>query len=134
MIASVIAFNQEVLGVQPKQQVTKLSWDDMWFTMKALNEEKEEFAQAWNDNDTVGQVDALLDSIYFALGALYKMGLSEQQIKETFDTVHLANMGKRAGISTKRNEEVTDAVKPEDWVSPEYQIRRILWLDTEDPE
>lgn len=132
MIKSVFEFNHHVLGINPKNDVSELNWDDMWFTVKALNEEKDEYAEAYASHDTVGQVDALLDSIYFALGALYKMGLSEQQIKACFDAVHQANMGKRAGVSTKRHVEVTDAVKPDEWVSPEFQIRRVLWLDTKD--
>lgn len=64
--------------------------------------------------DMAGMADALVDLVYFALGAAVMMGLPW---KELWDDVHRANMAKVAGI-THRNHKV-DVTKPPGWLPPQ---------------
>ena len=84
-----------------------------------------------NANSEVLQVDDSIDAIidlkYFAVGVLYKMGLSPDMQKACCTAVHSANMEKKLGTVAKRAVEgAADAVKPEGWVSPEERIIEIL--------
>jgi predicted HAD superfamily Cof-like phosphohydrolase len=78
-----------------------------------LREEVDEIFEAHDNGDIAGVVDGLVDVIYVALGTLLQMGIPPEW---PFDRVHEANMKKR-GEKTERHEH--DAVKPEDWQSPD---------------
>lgn len=125
MVNSVIRFNQQVLDIQPRELGVMVEGEAN-ATVKALVEESQEFADAYHDQDILGQVDALIDSIYFAIGGLYKMGLSGVQIDAAFEAVHQCNMKKKLGIVEKRNNPLGDAVKPQDWSGPEEALAEIL--------
>ena len=115
-----------MLGIEPRQlgMMPKAESD---ITAKCLREEVDEFELAVTEGDFIGQVDAMIDSVYFAVGALYKLGLNADQINACMDQVHEANMAKRKGVNAKRGDgSAADAVKPEDWVSPEERIGQIL--------
>jgi len=65
--------------------------------------------------------------MYFAQGILYKMGISDDEYQKIFEIVHAANMSKKPGVKEGREGfDAVDAVKPEDFVSPEDAIMRIL--------
>lgn len=119
----VVEFNRDIIGIQPRTK-GMLYLEELKFTAKALNEEQIELVEAHNGGDFIGCVDALLDSIYFAIGALYKMGLTPEQMERCMTAVHEANMTKKKGM-TKRGHE-NDAVKPETWIPPEERIGQIL--------
>jgi predicted HAD superfamily Cof-like phosphohydrolase len=129
MIKSVIDFNQRVLGIEPKAKAEPLEHQTVMFTYRALTEEADEFLSTGLDFDLPGQVDALIDSIYFAIGGLYKMGLTEKQIMECFFHVHDANMQKQIGVHKKRDTGEVDAVKPDGWRSPEQHFTRVLQIE-----
>jgi predicted HAD superfamily Cof-like phosphohydrolase len=92
----------------------------------SLNEELVEWTAAVAKGDIVGQVDALIDLMYFATGVLYKLGLSAEQIEQCVSAVHAANMTKRRGTNAKRDTGAADAIKPDGWVAPEQRIATIL--------
>lgn len=122
----VIDFNQTVLKIDPRTQGA-LSPPEFDITVKALREEVEEFIQAAHDSDYIGQIDALIDLQYFALGAMYKLGLTAEQINCCCTAVHKANMSKKLGVKASRGDgSAADAIKPQGWVSPEQQISDIL--------
>ncbi len=122
----VIDFNQTVLKIQPRIQCP-LSFPEFEITVKALNEEVQEFIQASKDSDYIGQIDALIDLQYFAMGALYKLGLTADQINRCCYAVHDANMTKKLGIKASRGDgSAADAIKPEGWEAPEVRIGAIL--------
>lgn len=122
----VIDFNQLVLKIQPRIQCP-LSFPEFEITVKALKEETEEFIVASQEADYIGQIDALIDLQYFAMGALYKLGLTADQINRCCYAVHDANMEKKLGIKPSRGDgSAADAIKPEGWEAPEARIGAIL--------
>jgi predicted HAD superfamily Cof-like phosphohydrolase len=127
MITDVIDFNQRVLKIEPRE-IGVMVEGEVKATVKALNEEAQEFQDAFEAQDILGQVDALLDGIYFGIGALYKMGLTAAQIEEAFTAVHDCNMHKKLGIVPKRDNPLGDAVKPEGWHGPEEALAHILGM------
>ena len=75
----------------------------------------------------VDQVDALVDTVIFALGGLARLGLTEEQAEACFNAVMDANFEKKRGTKESRAVEgVADAIKPEGWVGPEQRIKAIL--------
>ena len=75
--------------------------------------------------DLVGQVDALIDSLYFTYGSFVLMGVDPERI---FDIVHQANMGKIFPDGKAHFDPVTNKIlKPDNWeekYAPEPAIRR----------
>lgn len=123
MFRRVFDFNHQVLGIAPRLPAPLVGNEKEWL-VSCLKEEAEELAEAKN---CVHQVDALVDGIIFAIGGLYRLGLTEQQAKACLEAVMDANFEKRAGQKAGRVfEGVTDAVKPVDWVGPEDRIFLIL--------
>lgn len=126
VFTSVIDFNQRVLHVLPRP-LGLLSASEVDITAKCLREESDEFELAHDEGDFIGAVDALVDSIYFAIGGLYKLGLTAESIEQSILAVHSANMEKKLGINARRGDgSAADAVKPQGWVGPEERISAIL--------
>lgn len=98
--------------------------------VKCLIEEAEEFEAAHEEGNFVECVDSLIDSIYFAIGGLYKLGLSEEDALRVFELVHQANMTKVRGQKEGRiTGDAADAVKPDEWISPEAAIENYFFKD-----
>ena len=92
-----------------------------------MNEEVQEFSDAHIIGDYVGCVDAMIDLMYFAVGVMYKMGVTPDKINLCMTAVHESNMGKKLGVNYRRGDgKAADAIKPADWVSPEERISEIL--------
>lgn len=127
IFAKVAHFNHHVLEITPRP-VGLQSHEEARLSERQLIEEAEEFLDAVvEDKDVVKAVDACIDSIYFALGILYKMGVTEEKFDSIFEVVHNANMKKVMGKKANRQGfDAADATKPEDWVAPEVYIERIL--------
>jgi predicted HAD superfamily Cof-like phosphohydrolase len=126
VFTSVIDFNQRVLHVLPRP-LGLLNEAETEITAKCLREESDEFEAAIAEGDFIGAVDALVDSIYFAIGGLYKLGLTAESIEQSIFAVHNANMEKKLGVNARRGDgSAADAVKPEGWVGPEERISVIL--------
>ncbi|MGY3766341.1 pyrophosphohydrolase domain-containing protein [Vagococcus vulneris] len=72
----------------------------------------------------VGEVDALIDLLYFTFGTFVKMGINPEPI---FDIVHAANMGKLFPDGQPHYHDVTGKVlKPDNWerdFAPELKIK-----------
>lgn len=124
-IGDVVEFNQQILGVE-QRKLGPLSPNEHTHAYKCLNEELGEYCEAHAEGKFVDSVDALVDLLYFGIGALYKMGLTAQQIKEVCRAVHDSNMQKKLGAVDKRYTGAPDAVKPLGWVRPEAKIAEIL--------
>lgn len=123
MFKRVFDFNQNVLGIDPRLPLALAGNEKDWL-VGCLHEEAEELEDS---TDIVDQVDALVDSIIFATGGLYRLGLSVEQAEACVAAVMDANFQKKAGQKEGRiYEGVADAVKPEGWQSPETRIKEIL--------
>ena len=125
-----IMFNNQILGIKPRKPGLQ---DKKEFELSViqLKEEIGEFEDAYEDQDLVGCVDAMLDLKVFADGVLYKMGLLSDDIFECADAISRSNMSKRRGVNSTRvvstdNDAPADANKPEGWVGPEAEISKVL--------
>lgn len=124
-VQDVIEFNRDLLGIEQRTPAMMSVEEHTHLTM-ALQEELKEFNDAVVEGNVVGAVDAIVDLMYFAIGGLWKLGLSHTQMVHCMQAVHAANMLKRKGKVAKRYTGAADAVKPEDWVAPEEAIQEIL--------
>lgn len=123
MFRRVFDFNARVVGIQPRLPGFVPHGEKEWL-VGVLREEAQELLES---TDLVDQVDALIDSIVFAMGGLYRLGLTEEQARACFEAVMDANFEKKSGQKKGREVEgVKDAVKPEGWVGPEERIREVL--------
>ena len=75
----------------------------------------------------VGQVDALIDTLYFTYGSFVLMGVDPERL---FSIVHQANMGKIFPDGKAHFDPVTHKIlKPDDWeekYAPEPAIKKEL--------
>lgn len=87
----------------------------------------EELVEFMDSSDLEGQVDALTDLIYFAIGTFTLMGVKPEPF---FNIVHEANMGKLHEDGKPRFNDQGKIIKPADWESqyaPEPKIRKELF-------
>lgn len=80
-----------------------------------LLEEINEFLEAVDNEDIVEQADAMIDTIYFALGTLVEMGVKPEKL---FDIVQNANMSKLWEDGKPHYNELGKVIKPKGWVDP----------------
>jgi|AntRauTorcE11897_2_1112592.scaffolds.fasta_scaffold04098_5 predicted HAD superfamily Cof-like phosphohydrolase len=139
MVERVVHFNKEVLHISQRSPAP-LSDNEHKITMKCLLEEVDEYEEAYfmcmRDDEALKHdveaqhlshmIDAMIDNIYFAIGAMYKMGLTEDQIRRCFNAVDDCNVQKKLGKNAKRDTGAADAVKPEGWIGPEQKILKII--------
>lgn len=124
-ITAVQQFNRELLGVQ-QTGIRLLTDKERDYTHHCLVEEADEMRDAGMAQSVPKQVDAFVDSIYFALGGLYRMGLSPEQVLQCCMAVHEANMTKKKGVNERRDMGVEDVIKPATFVPPEEAIALLL--------
>ena len=117
--SQVQTFNKDILGIVPRS-VGVLPSNEFKLSHTQLTEEANEFLQAAENNDLIGCLDAIIDSLYFSYGILYKLGVDEDDLNKLFTIVHNANMGKKKGVKAGRegHGDAADATKPDDWKDP----------------
>lgn len=119
-------FNKEIVGVPTRDIGPIQDKEEVGYLVGCLREEIEEFEEAI-DQDFIGQIDALVDLIYFAVGGLTRMGIPSMLSRRIFAAVHDANMTKKGGKKLERSiQHDLDAIKPEGWVSPEERIIKLI--------
>lgn len=127
-------FNEGVLNLEfpPLGPMNKDVGDHL---VKCLIEEAHELLEAHDQQDLVKCVDALIDSIYFAVGGLQKLGLTQDEAIRVFELVHNANMTKKRGQKEGRIVgDAADAIKTAEWIPPENAIHNFLFCKGEDNE
>ena len=117
-------FNEEIINLKTVDTAHSLAGTRVDWFLNVVNEEAQEFEEAWKKADTVGMLDALIDMAYFVLGRVYECGFTEAQWNKCFSAVHECNMTKRKGNKGRGSDD--DAVKDTDWVGPEERISEIL--------
>lgn len=135
--ADVVEFNKEIIKLN---QVPYLNTERLEWFKTAINEELGEFEEAnkkyayeydtaLKDNNidgdrllelNVDMIDAIMDLIYFALGRLYEIGVSQDDFDAMWDAIHTANMTKKRGNKGRGSDD--DAIKPEGWQGPEQRF------------
>ena len=86
-----------------------------------LDEELDEFLDAYNNNDKVEMADALADIIFVAVGSLYKLtGCNEEKVEDILLAVTAAN-------NLKPKDKVKGkVVKGDKFIEPQPLIKEIL--------
>ncbi len=82
-------------------------------------EEINEFLEATEKQDIVEQADAMIDTIYFALGTLVEMGVEPDQL---FEIVQHANMSKLFPDGKTHYNEMGKVIKPDNWENPHKKL------------
>ena len=82
-------------------------------------EEINEFLKATENKDIVEQADAMIDTIYFALGTLVEMGVEPDPL---FEIVQHANMSKLWEDGKPHYNEMGKVIKPKGWEDPHYKL------------
>ncbi|MDE5977055.1 MAG: HAD family hydrolase [Turicibacter sp.] len=98
-----------------------LSYDRVKIRYKWLLEEINEFLEA--ENDIVEQADAMIDVIYFALGALVEMGIKPDSL---FQIVHQANMSKIWADGEIHYDSDGKVQKPDSWTDPYKKLEQAI--------
>lgn len=125
----VAEFNKKILGIK-ERPIGVQSEDEYNLSRTQLLEEAEEFFTSCKKSDVIGCIDACIDSIFFSLGILYKLGVTKEQYTKCFKAVFESNMTKKLGTkSNRKGYSSADATKPEKFISPEEKIREILYKD-----
>ena len=86
-------------------------------------EEINEFLDAVKEQDIVEQADAMIDTIYFALGTLVEMGVQPDVL---FRIVQNANMSKLWPDGKPHYNEMGKVVKPEGWENPHPKLQQAV--------
>jgi predicted HAD superfamily Cof-like phosphohydrolase len=122
----VIRFNSKILGIKTRPKGL-LSSGEMDHLHKCLLEELNEFTDGHNHSDYIECIDSLIDLMYFAVGGLYKMGMTSKQIAKCAKIIHNCNMQKKKGVVARRQTDGSvDAAKPSKWKSPEELLAKAL--------
>ncbi len=82
-------------------------------------EEINEFIEAVKNKDIVEQADAMIDTIYFALGTLVEMGIEPDAL---FEIVQKANMSKLFPDGKPHYNEMGKVIKPQNWEDPHPKL------------
>lgn len=82
-------------------------------------EEIKEFLEATKNKDIVEQADAMIDTIYFALGTLVEMGIEPDHL---FEIVQKANMSKLFPDGKPHYNEIGKVIKPSNWENPHSKL------------
>lgn len=85
---------------------------------------KEEITELFDSAKEVDTLDALVDIIYVSIGAMWKLGLSSEQISEAIYTVCDSNDTK--SIVKTPSHIKTNINKGEDFIPPEKRLQEIL--------
>ena len=115
------AFNHPVadapMSLTNERAMKRYSW---------ILEEINEFLDAVEKQDIVEQADAMIDTIYFALGTLVEMGVKPGVL---FEIVQEANMSKLFSDGKPHYNEMGKVIKPSEWQDPypklELAIKRM---------
>lgn len=122
----VATFNQIVLGIDKRNHGLQ-THDEAQLSYIQLKEEAIEYLEALGQDDLPGCIDACIDSIVFAMGILYKMGITEEEFDTMFEVVMNYNMTKKKGVKAGREgHDAADAVHAPGMVKPEEIIRDML--------
>ena len=78
-VEQIVNFNQEFLGVEQRTQ-SLIPANEAQISIESLVEEANELREAFEGQDFIKAVDAVADTLFFAVGVMYKFGLTSNQI------------------------------------------------------
>lgn len=117
MYQDVIDFHNK-MGIFSPEKPVDLDLEIVQFRVRRTHEEIQEYLNAYADIDLAGQLDALVDLVYIALGTAVFHGFN---FDEAWRRVHEANMQKRRAVTADESKHGTtlDVVKPQGWLAPD---------------
>ena len=96
----------------------------LYYTL--IKEEVAELMAAYNADDRVEQLDALIDILVVTIGAIHSMGADAEGAWNEVMRTNFAKIDPTTGKVTKRTD--GKVLKPEGWSSPELgQFLRVDW-------
>jgi predicted HAD superfamily Cof-like phosphohydrolase len=113
------------MGLKVSDEPRLLSWEELSFYARFINEETSELLRAHEEGSLVAAADAIGDLVYLLVGASQMMGLPFAHV---LSAIHKANMDKVPGASKRHKDDVT---KPKDWIGPEKRIAELLGVQHE---
>jgi len=122
--AQMVVDFHEKFGIQYDGPPRDISLREALFREMRQQEETSEFVEARMRGDRTGQLDAIVDMIYIALGTAHLMGFKPEVIMEAFERVHEKNMQKELSHEGNPSKYGTigvgrDIVKPPGWTPPD---------------
>jgi len=128
-VAAVQTFHRK-FGVDGAQLVSPGVMDEETFNfrVKFMQEELDEFTEAYREGNIVKMFDALLDLTYVVKGTALFMGITSIQWAIGFDVVHNCNVTKIRAPSASHSKRgsALDVIKPAGWTGPEEKLKKIL--------
>ena len=116
-----IADMHEKFGVHRRASTMSDREKAKWLELRIAMQEEElnELKEAHYKRDAEGVVDALIDTLVFAVGTLDILGVDSNK---AWDIVMQANMEKKPGVKPNRPNplKLPDMIKPEGWVEPTH--------------
>jgi predicted HAD superfamily Cof-like phosphohydrolase len=98
------------------QTTGKFNKDQYFMYLSLIDEEFKELEQAVHDNDTVEQLDALIDILVVTLGALHSGGFDAEGAWKEVMRTNFAKVDPATGKVRKRED--GKVLKPEGWQPP----------------
>lgn len=86
-VEQIVNFNKEVLGIEQRVQ-SLIPANEAQISIESLVEEANELREAFEGQDFIKAVDAVADTLFFAVGVMYKFGLSQNQIVNAIMSQH----------------------------------------------
>lgn len=110
---------QKAFGHPYSNKPILLTYERALKRYKWMLEEINEFLEASKDQDIVEQADAMIDTMYFALGTLVEMGVKPDKL---FYIVQEANMSKLFPDGKPHYNEMGKVIKPAGWQDPHKKL------------
>lgn len=96
LYVDVIKFNTKIIKIKkPEGQFRDMTVDQALCFKRAVKEKLSGFMAAWGKSDRSEQINAITDIVYFALGTLVKMGITNEQFKHICKEIQASNMEKK---------------------------------------
>ncbi len=108
-----------IAGVPIADVPTQLAPERLSARVEWLREEVSELQSA---TSLVDQVDAVVDVIYVAIGALVEMGV---ELEGPFQLVHQSNLAKAMPDGTFQKNAAGKIIKPGEWESPRERLSHL---------
>ena len=98
------------------QTVENFNTEQYAMYLKLIDEETSELHQAVIDNDTVEQLDALIDILVVTIGAIHSAGFDAEGAWKEVMSTNFAKIDKETGMVRKRED--GKILKPTGWTAP----------------
>lgn len=86
-VEQIVDFNKQVLGIEQRTQGL-IPANEAQISIESLIEEANELREAFQEKDFIKAVDAVADTLFFAVGVMFKFGLNDRQIVNAILSEH----------------------------------------------